>query len=134
MSSIDSRGLAPVEIASHVIFGSAAPAQHLPPPGRPVEALRDIVRKALLAPPCFITFSGGRDSSAMLALASQVAEHEGLPAPIALTAEFPGAAQSVEREWQELVIRSVKVLEWIRRSYGDELDLIGPVATDLMRR
>ena len=133
MSSVDTRGLAPVEIASHVLFGQAT-RERLPEPTRPFEALQEIVREALEAPPCFVTFSGGRDSSAILGLAALVAERHGLPAPIAVTAEFPDAAASDEREWQELVLRTVKVGDWIRRAYGDELDLVGPVAAASLRR
>src|SRR6187402_2891367 len=133
MSSVATRGLAPVEIASHVLFGQAT-RERLPEPTRPLEALHEIVRAALEAPPCFVTFSGGRDSSAILGLAALVAERHGLPAPIAVTAEFPDAAASDEREWQELVLRTVKVGDWIRRAYGDELDLVGPVATASLRR
>ena len=133
MTAVATRGLAPVEIASHVLFGRATRAP-LPRPGSSIEALRTIVRQALQAPPCFVTFSGGRDSSAMLGLAAQIAEREGLAPPIALTAEFPAAARSDEREWQELLIGSIKVGDWVRRAYGDELDLVGPVAAGLMRR
>jgi asparagine synthase (glutamine-hydrolysing) len=130
---VNTRGVAPLEIATHVLFGTAA-TDGFPRPGAPIEALRRTIRAALAAPPCFVTFSGGRDSSAVLGLAAQVAEREGLEPPIPVTAEFPGAARSDEREWQELVLSSLKVGDWIRRAYGDELDLLGPAAADLMRR
>lgn len=130
---VNTRGVAPIEIASHVLFGQAD-TRDLPRAGSPIAALRGAIRAALAAPPCFVTFSGGRDSSAMLGLAARIAEEEGLEPPIAVTAEFPGAARSDEREWQELVLSSLNVGDWIRREYGDELDLLGPVAIDLMRR
>jgi asparagine synthase (glutamine-hydrolysing) len=133
ITEVEVNGLTPLEIGSHMIFGTASDLD-LPAPEPPIAALERTIRAALLNPPCLVTFSGGRDSSAMLGLAARVAEREGLQAPIALTAEFPGAARSEELEWQELVMRRVKVSDWVRRSYGDELDLVGSTSTQLMRR
>ena len=46
----------------------------------PRRALEHVVREALLRPPCGVAFSGGRDSSAVLAVAAHVARRDGLPA------------------------------------------------------
>jgi asparagine synthase (glutamine-hydrolysing) len=71
--------------------------------GHPADALRAALRPALERAPCVIGFSGGRDSSLLLALAVHEARRHGLALPIAVTLEFDGE-DSREREWQELVL------------------------------
>ncbi|HZC13844.1 MAG TPA: hypothetical protein VE270_07480, partial [Thermoleophilaceae bacterium] len=66
-------------------------------------AFEDVVRGALQRPLCVVSFSGGRDSSAVLALAMHVARCDGLPLPIPLTMRFPRYARTNEDEWRELV-------------------------------
>ena len=83
---------------------------------------------ALACSPCVVSFSGGRDSSAVLAAAVEVARREGLPDPVPVTLRFPGVASTDESGWQELVIRHLRVSEWERIVIRDELDLLGPVA------
>jgi asparagine synthase (glutamine-hydrolysing) len=80
-------------------------------------------------------FSGGRDSSALLALALHVARRDGLPDPIALTDIFPGDAAADEAQWQERVIGHLKAPEWIKHDLGsDDSDAVGPAATRAYRR
>lgn len=102
------------------------------PPPRSV--LEGILRHALEHPPCVIGFSGGRDSSALLALAAHVAGREGLEAPVAATNIFPGDAAAAESEWQELLIRHLGLEGWERLHFTAELDVVGPVAAPLLRR
>jgi len=83
---------------------------------------------ALACSPCVVSFSGGRDSSAVLAAAVEVARREGLPDPVPVTLRFAGIASTEESGWQELVIRHLRVSEWERIVVRDELDLLGPVA------
>jgi hypothetical protein len=45
--------------------------------------LEELISPALERPPCVIGFSGGRDSSSLLALATHLARREGLPMPVA---------------------------------------------------
>jgi hypothetical protein len=99
----------------------------------PLEALERILLQALLQPPCIIGFSGGRDSSALLAVATHVARREGLAPPIPVTKIYPDVPASDESEWQELVVRWLGVDEWVRHEYHDELDLLGPAATQSLR-
>src|ERR1700749_707865 len=56
------------------------------------EALESVIRPALERSPCLVSFSGGRDSSAVLAAAAALARREGLPLPIPATIVFPAAA------------------------------------------
>lgn len=100
----------------------------------PRQALEDVVAQALAAPPCFVAFSGGRDSSLVLAVAVDVARRQGLPAPIAVTERFPGHDATEDEQWQELVIRHLALEEWIRFDATAEVDLLGEHAKASLRR
>lgn len=100
----------------------------------PRRALEDAIRPYLQRSPCVISFSGGRDSSLVLCLAVELARREGLPLPVPATLHFGNAAGTGEDEWQEVVIRHLALVEWIRLSFTDDLESIGPVATDTLRR
>jgi asparagine synthetase B (glutamine-hydrolysing) len=128
--------LTPLEVAASVVFGSDP---HVRLPDRddalsPREALEQSLLSALRRPPCLIAFSGGRDSSALLALAAHVAAREALPRPVPITARYPGLAEAEEDTWQEHVIEHLGLQDWIVLTFEDEVDLVGPVARDLMMR
>jgi hypothetical protein len=89
---------------------------------------------ALSRPPCLVSFSGGRDSSALLGVAVDVARRESLALPIPMTVVFPGSAASEESEWQELVLGHLGVEDRVRLELDDELDAVGPVATAALKR
>jgi asparagine synthase (glutamine-hydrolysing) len=102
----------------------------------PGTALRAALRPALDRSPCLIAFSGGRDSSVLLALAADTAAREGLPPPVALTLRYPGDPAATESDWQELVIGHLRErglpVDWERRDISDELDLVGPLAAPVL--
>ena len=102
--------------------------------GEPRAVLDDVLRHALARPPCLVSFSGGRDSSAVLAAATLVARREGLPLPVPVTNRFPAVATSQEDEWQEQVVRHLDLADWEKLVLTDEVDSVGPVATDVLRR
>lgn len=109
--------------------------QPLPPPLPDIsvrEALERSVRQALTSGPCFVSFSGGRDSSIVLAVATDVARRDGLPPPVPLTLRFHGP-ESDEGRWQEQVVRHLGVGDWERIAL-DDIDFVGPVAADILRR
>nr|WP_176946378.1 asparagine synthase-related protein [Blastococcus aurantiacus] len=81
-----------------------------------------------------VSFSGGRDSSAILAVAAAVARREGLPPPIAVSQRFTGVDTAEESRWQEMVIAEAKVVDWERLELTTELDVVGPLARDLISR
>jgi asparagine synthase (glutamine-hydrolysing) len=95
--------------------------------------LEEEVRAALLRPPCGVAFSGGRDSALVLAVATYVARRDGLPEPIPLTRRFP-AAEADESQWQELIVRHLGLAEWQRIELTDDLDIVGPLAAEHLRR
>ena len=47
---------------------------------------------------------------------------------------FPTLPDAQESEWQELVIRHLRLEDWQRRTFGGELELLGPVAKSVMSR
>jgi asparagine synthetase B (glutamine-hydrolysing) len=79
-------------------------------------------------------FSGGRDSSAVLALATELARRHGLPDPIPGTHRLKGAPDTAESEWQDLVIAHLRLADWDLRHSEADLDLVGPVAERVLRR
>jgi asparagine synthase (glutamine-hydrolysing) len=128
-------GLSPLEVASHILVGPDSASREPPRSPHPsaLAALEDALRRALARPPCLIAFSGGRDSSALLAVAMRVARAEDLRLPIPITARFPHAATAEEAEWQALAVRHTAAEDWIEREMGDDLDLVGPVSAGIMR-
>ncbi|WP_165962775.1 asparagine synthase-related protein [Occultella glacieicola] len=90
---------------------------------------------ALVEGACYVTFSGGRDSSAILATATHLARREGLPDPVPVTRLYPNVPDSDESEWQHLVIDHLGLSEWLRLEFtDDETDLLGPAAQASVRR
>lgn len=122
--------LTPLEIASGVVLGHDRAVQ-LPdlglPPATPRQAFEATVAQALRRPPCLVSFSGGRDSSAVLAVAIEVARRQGLPEPVAVTLRFPTIPSADEGQWQERVVRHLGVREWERVDLRDA-DLLGSAA------
>jgi hypothetical protein len=129
--------LLPIEVATGVVFGAALPAPALPEPrpgDTPLAALERACLPALRRAPCLVSFSGGVDSSLVLAAATRAARREGLPLPIPATNRFPQADGTDEAEWQELVVSSLGLTDWVRLELTDELDAVGPVAARGLRR
>ncbi|HEX8959452.1 MAG TPA: asparagine synthase-related protein [Solirubrobacterales bacterium] len=129
--------LEPLEVSSGMVFGRRrTPSGEVDrePGGDPRSVLERILLEALRRPPCIVAFSGGRDSSAILAEAVRVARAHGLEDPVPCTLRFGDAPRTAEEEWQELVIGHLRLGSWSRREVTDELDALGPIATDVLRR
>jgi asparagine synthase len=124
-----------LEIASGRLLGMEKRPELPDDQGRmPLEALCAAILPTLSPGPCFVTFSGGRDSSAVLAVAAHVARREGLSPPIPVTVRFRDTPGAGEPDWQELVIRHLGLADWHVLEVEDELDVVGPVATELLLR
>lgn len=129
--------LDPLEVSSGMVLGprrSPVPEPASEPALDPWSALEPRLVEALSRPPCLVAFSGGRDSSAILAAATGVAREQGLEDPIPFTLRFGGAPRTDETEWQELVVRHLGLREWSSRAVTDELDALGPVALAVLER
>ena len=136
MSRLEPFPLTSLEVACGIVLGpgTAPPEQPADSSVTPVAAFERAVLEALQRPPCLVSFSGGRDSSAALAVAARVARREGLPLPIPATNRFPAVDLADEVDWQELVVAHLGLDDWYRNEVDDELDCVGPVATEALRR
>lgn len=120
-----------LELATGLPFGADEPLYGGPrggAAGDPRAALSARIAPALERTPCCVSFSGGRDSSAVLALATAVARREGLPDPVPVTLRFSGIASTEESSWQQLVVDHLRLKEWEVITIDEELDLLGEIA------
>jgi asparagine synthase (glutamine-hydrolysing) len=129
----------PLEIATGWVYGvvpaTPTPPDRSAPRDEPRSVLDDVLRPALVNGPCYVTFSGGRDSSAVLAAATQLARREGHPLPVPVTRVYPDVAATDESAWQRAVVDHLGLTEWVRLVLRDgESDLLGPAACDALRR
>jgi asparagine synthase (glutamine-hydrolysing) len=129
------QALTPLDIATGTMLGCSPDAAPLFDDGStPREALERAILPALLRPPCLVSFSGGRDSSAVLAVATNLARREGLELPIPATNVFPDAINADETDWQTAVLTHLRLDDWMRFEHRRELDILGPYARRVMRR
>lgn len=85
--------------------------------------------------PCYIPFSGGRESSVWVALGTRYARDHGYDDPVPVTLRHPGLASTEELQVQERVVAHLGLTEWERvEAEQDDLDLVGPVARDTLVR
>ena len=124
----------PLEIASHCVIGSLPVPGVTGPLASPLDELERSLLVGLHRPPCLVSFSGGMDSSFVLAVAARLARREGLPSPVPVTWRFSGAPHADESAWQERVLATLPVDDWQLLQADDDLDLLGPVAQRLLRR
>ena len=66
-------GLTELDVASGIVLGTIEPPRWPRVEGRPLQVLFDEARALLQRGPCIVAFSGGRDSSAVLATLLHVA-------------------------------------------------------------
>jgi asparagine synthase (glutamine-hydrolysing) len=124
----------PFEVATGWVHGLLAPTPAVAGSEAPLEALADLLRPALAAPTCYVAFSGGRDSSAILAVATLVARRDGFADPVPVTALYPDIPEADESEWQEAVVQHLGLRDWLRLEFHDENDLLGPAARASLRQ
>ena len=126
-------GLTELEVASGIVVGQGSgPRFTMDARFTPIEVLRARAQSLLLKTPCVVAFSGGRDSSAVLAVLVDVARREGLPEPVAVTVRWDDDQLSDESEWQEQVIATVGAQNWEILRPGTDLDLLGDEATSIL--
>jgi Asparagine synthase len=100
----------------------------------PFDALEASVAAALRRTPCCVGFSGGVDSSLVLAAAVRSARAQGCPPPVAVSLRYPSAPATDETDWQELVLSHLGRVEHVTLELSGELDVVGPFATAQLRQ
>jgi len=125
-----------LEVLANLLLGPRPGAPPLPPAamGGVLPALERAILPALERPPCLVSFSGGRDSSAILAAAVHLARRHGLEEPLPASMRFPAAPESDEADWQRLVLAHLEVRSHEVLELRDELDALGPAASSALLR
>ncbi|KON74086.1 hypothetical protein M768_08250 [Cellulosimicrobium cellulans F16] len=126
--------LTPLEVALSAPVGAGAEVVRPRPLGSARAALERAVLPAVRSGRCHVLFSGGRDSSLVLAVATAVARRESLPLPVPVTAVYPGLPESDESGWQELVLRHLGLGRGIVVEVRDERGLLGEVSVASLER
>jgi asparagine synthase (glutamine-hydrolysing) len=124
-------GLTALEAAvGYPLGGTARPTPRLAPAGdEPLAALTRAIERTLDNGSPAVAFSGGRDSSLLLAVAARICRRAGLEPPLPITLCAPEhLPEADERRWQELVVEHLQIPYWRRIPIQGELDLIGPYA------
>ena len=106
----------------------------LPPPAQSARVtLERVVLAAMHSGTTFVAFSGGRDSSAVLAVATHVARREGLPDPIPVTSVYPDLPAAEESEWQQRVLSHLGITGQVVVTVTNQERLLGEPAQRSMR-
>lgn len=130
--------LDPLEVCSGVVLGKQRSPRSAPGPAAAYSTVRGVLENLLVprleTDPCFMSFSGGRDSAALLSLGTHLARERGLSDPVPVTLRFENRPRSNETEWQEMTVDHLRLRRWEIVTIGDELDPLGPVATEVLRR
>jgi Asparagine synthase len=128
--------IAPLELAVGLCLGreqaiadSLRHRQRTLPALSPVDALRSSIR-GIITDPTFVEFSGGLDSSLVLACTTRVAREHGLADPVPVTIRFRGQPEADESGYQVAVIESLGLQNWMVLDAGDELDLLGAASCE----
>jgi hypothetical protein len=125
--------LTPHEVALSAPLGAMTTS--IPPVGSTARvAFERAVLPALRSGACHVLFSGGRDSSFVLAVATAVARREDLPLPVPVTAQYPDQPESDESEWQALVLRHLGIEEQIVVTVHDERSFLSATCRDSLAR
>ncbi len=99
----------------------------------PVDALKAIIGPLVSGRTTYVLFSGGRDSSAVLAVATRVARELGADDPIPLIGRHNDAPDSNETEWQDLVLSHLKLTQTIVRRFTGEQSLLSSRSEESLR-
>lgn len=126
-----------LEVICGRVLGEAADAVPLPASClvSPRQALEQAILPAVQSSPCLVSFSGGRDSSLILAVATNVARLHGLDLPVPITLRFPGQEAAEETAWQRLVLDHLDLPnQAIVEVVDGALEALGPVACEAIHR
>jgi hypothetical protein len=118
-----------LDVATCTMLGREVHRASLPRSVAPVAEVGDLLLlPALAGGRCFVSFSGGRESSAVLAATTRAARRHGHPDPVPVTVRYLRAESAKEIEVQEEVMTHLGLQEWERIVIDDELEITGPYA------
>ena len=81
-----------------------------------------------------MAFSGGCDSSLILAAATSACRKLGRPDPVPVTYRYANAPGADERDFQELAIRYLHLREWLVIDLDDDGDILSAAATAALQK
>ncbi len=122
----------PCEVA--VGYSGCADVPVAPGALTPRAALERAVGETLRQGRCFVSFSGGRDSSAVLAVAAHVARTHGYPLPVPVVLRYPGREDTEESGWQDLVLTHLGLRNAVIHSVDRPEGYLGATARDGLAR
>lgn len=129
--------LDPLETHSGMVVGRRrspmTDSDELNPISSVEQVLEELLLPALSRSPCLVAFSGGRDSSALLAFSTRLARRHGLDDPVPLTLRSDAHPRTWESDWQEMMIRHLGLSDW-EIVPMTELDALGPIARGALCR
>lgn len=127
-----------LEIHSGMVFGSRRSASPAAPAATTTSGVRNVLEEILVpavsSSPCLVAFSGGRDSSTILALTTEVARRHGFEDPVPITLRYDAHPRTWEGEWQERVVRHLGLRDWQILPVAEEFDILGPIARQALLR
>lgn len=127
--------LTPLDLVTGLVWGEVEERRSLPPGSETLrKALECTVRESFERGPVAVSFSGGRDSSAVLAVAAEVARQGGWAPPLPVTLDYPDEPAADEASWQHLVLDHLGLRERVVLEVHGELDLLGETATGALQR
>ena len=117
-------------------IGSVEVPMPLPRTHRSARAmLEELVRREIASGRrVHVLFSGGRDSSTVLAVATTVARRLGADDPVPVTGVYPRDELASESDWQRLVLDHLRIRERIVVEIDDERRVLGAVARSHLER
>jgi asparagine synthetase B (glutamine-hydrolysing) len=95
--------------------------------------VRAIVREVDHSP-VYVQFSGGCDSSLVLAAAVEACRRTDHTPPIPVTLRYPNLPETDESDYQDLVVGHLGLTEWRIHQEPDGFDLLAPAAIEGLRR
>ena len=122
-----------LDVACSMPLGWNGERPLVPRPSSLDEACTRVWSRCFGRGPCYIPFSGGRESSMWLATAARYARENGHDDPVPLTLRYPGLVTDEELQVQERVVAHLGLADW-KRVESEDLDLIGPVAREVLAR
>jgi asparagine synthase (glutamine-hydrolysing) len=105
-------------------------------PRTPQQAFEQIVAEAYVddATPPYVLFSGGRDSSAVLAVTTDLARRTGRADPVPVIVRHLDDPDADETSWQELVLDHLRITDPVVLTFRDDQRLLGEVAVASLTR